>query len=1299
MQAIPCANCAQARSYAPFSPPVVPRPIARIFHSLPAVKFRALDADSQLKKAIDSPLMARVARFRREGPRPRGPRMTGAFRSKCGRYPDRRACADGRRSYNGTVSSAFIHLHVHSDYTVLQGACRISLPDDLQKQPDPPETLPQRAAAMGFPAVALTDRNALYGALGFYKACREANVKPILGCEFVVAPGSRRDRRAFATEPEGFHLTVLAESSSGYLSLVKLVSAAHIDAAGREPRIDRELLQQHRSGLVVLSGDSGGEAAFRFARGDEAGARRSLETLREIFGPDHFYVELLDHGLDAQKRLNHFLVDEARRLGARIVATNDVHYLRREDAEVQDILVCLGQGAFLADENRERYGSEERYLKSPEEMAERFSGLPEALQATIEIAERCAVELELGKSRYPAYPPPEGETREHMLRRLCAEGLRSRYPAAFEPGHESERQGLEARLDYELGVLERMGFTSYFLIVWDFIHFARQNGIPVGPGRGSAAGSIVAYVLRITDVDPVRFGLVFERFLNPERISPPDIDVDFCYNRRPEVIEYVRQKYGSDCVAQIITFGTLGAKAAVRDVARVLGFPYAAGDRLAKMIPGSVDMTLQRALDQSPDLRLSYESDPDARRIIDAAQSIEGMVRQVGVHAAGVVIADHPLSEDVPLALDANGGVVTQYDMNMLTEVGMLKMDFLALRNLTVIRDALGLIGRHKGLSLREEDIPFDDPKTFTLLDRGQGTGIFQLESPGMRDLCRQFGVRSIDDLVALIALYRPGSMELIPEFIGRRQGKGQIEYEHPLLEQCCADTLGIMIYQEQVMKAASVLAGYTPGAADLLRRAMGKKDKAKMAKERERFIEGCGATNGIPRAKAGSIFDLIEKFAGYGFNKSHSAAYGVVAYWTAWLKANHPVEFMAALMSNDLNDIDKIAEFCAECRTMGIPILSPSINKSVARFAVEGNAIRYGLAAIKGVGESAVELMVQQREADGPFASVEDICRRCDTRMLNKRMLEALAKAGALDEIEPNRRAAFERADAAIAGAAGIHRDAQRGQTSLFGDMAHLDLPPRAAKATSEDWPPEQMLAFEKEVLGSYLSGHPIQQYGALLAPFDLPTIASLRGLRDGAMIRAGGFIRNIEMRFNKEKRPFMRCIYEDAGDIAELLITASEFERLRGEVVDGRVALVAGQLDLHGDRPIIRAQEIVGIHEAARRFAEAVEIRVPRGLNWDAFDALLRRSKGSCRIFLCIEAGDDREVILETDAHFSVQAGTEFEAAVAHLVGQGAITWIPMRQPPLPRSRAQDRPGGRFNGRTNFNGGGPRQQAGYRR
>ncbi len=1145
-----------------------------------------------------------------------------------------------------------------------------------------------RAAAMGFPAVALTDRNGLYGALGFYKACRDCGVKPILGCEFVVAAGDRRGRRAFSTGPEGFHLTVLAEDHAGYLNLVKLVSAAHLEAGGGLPRIDLGLLGAHRGGLIVLSGDAGGEAAYRFGRGDEAGARRALEGLMEVAGAQNFYIELLDHGLDSQKQLNRFLVDEARRLGARVVATNDVHYLRREDAEVQDILVCLGQGAFLANESRERYGSDERYLKSAAEMGERFSALPEALAATMEIAERCNVELALGKNRYPAYPVAEGETREGMLRRLCAEGLRERYPSAFGPGREAEREELERRLEYELGVLERMGFTSYFLIVWDFIHFARQSGIPVGPGRGSAAGSLVAYALRITDVDPVRFGLVFERFLNPERISPPDIDVDFCYNRRPEVIEYVREKYGADRVAQIITFGTLGAKAAVRDVARVLGFPYGDGDRLAKMIPNAPDMTLHRAIEESPDLRGAYESEPDARRIIDAARSIEGMVRQVGVHAAGVVIADHPLSEDVPLALDANGGVVTQYDMNMLTEVGMLKMDFLGLRNLTVIRDALDLIGRHKGIAMNEDGIPFDDPKTYALLDRGQGTGIFQLESPGMRNLCRQFGVRSIDDLVALIALYRPGSMSLIPDFISRRHNKVQIEYEHPLLEQCCADTLGIMIYQEQVMKAASVLAGYSPGAADLLRRAMGKKDKAKMAKERERFIEGCAATNGIPRAKAGAIFDLIEKFAGYGFNKSHSAAYGVVAYWTAWLKANHPVEFMAALMSNELNDIDKVAEFCGECRAMGIRVLPPSVNRGVARFAVEGGAIRYGLAAIKGVGESAVELLVRQREAGGAYSSVEDLCHRCDTHLVNKRVIEALAKAGAFDEIEPSRRSAFERADAAIASAAGIHRDAQRGQTSLFGNLAEV-APAQRPEVTSEDWPPEERLAHEKEVLGGYLSGHPILQYAGRLGAFDLPRIASLRGGPAGSVVRAAGFMRNIEMRFNKEKRPYLRCIFEDAEDAAEILVTAGDFDRMRGEIVDGRVAMVAGQLDLKGDRPVIMAQEIVGIDEAARRFAEAVEIRVPRGVDWEALDGMLRRRKGPCRVLFCIAADAGREVVLEADSHFSVQPSPEFEAEAAGLVGPGAVTWIPARKPPLPKSRAQERGFGRFNGRRDSNGG----------
>ncbi len=1146
---------------------------------------------------------------------------------------------------------------------------------ELEKQPNPPRTLARHAAEMGFKALALTDHGALFGAIEFYKSCKKAGIKPILGCELYVAPGGRHDRAAAGQVAEDFHLVVLASSLDGYRNLVELVTAAHLDSTGSVPRVDRDLLAKHAGGLLATSACPRGEVGVRFLRGETELARKAIGAYAEIFGRANFFLELEDHGLEDERRLNRFLVEESGRMGLGIVAANDTHYLRKQDAEAHDVLLCLQQGAMQADERRRRFGSEEYYLKSAEEMAAVFGGLPGALRASVEIAERCAVELELEQNKFPAFPVEPGVDREGMLRGLCAEGLRRRYPAAFAPGADAaEREKLERQLDYELGVISRTGFTSYFLIVWDFIRFAKENGIPVGPGRGSAAGSLVAYALGITDIDPVRYGLIFERFLNPERVSPPDIDVDFCYNRRGEVHEYVRRKYGDAAVAQIITFGTMGAKAAVRDVARVLGLPYAAGDRISKMIPQAPDMTLHKAKEQSPEFKAAVEGEEETRRVVELAGAIEGLNRQAGVHAAGVVISDGPLARHVPLARGAEGEVITQYDMSAVSDVGLLKMDFLGLRTLTVIRDALAMIRRVHGVEVRPEEIPLDDPKAIDILNRGRNTGLFQLESAGMRELCRSFNLRGIDDLIALIALYRPGPMDLIPDFTARRKGEVQIRYAHPLLEQCCADTYGVMIYQEQVMKAAAVLAGYTLGGSDNLRRAMGKKDRDKMAKERETFVEGCARQHGIGRAKAEEVFDLLEKFAGYGFNKSHSAAYGVVAFHTAWLKAHYPVEFMAALMCNDIGNTEKLAEFCAECAALGIQVLPPSVNRGGARFEVEDGAIRYGMAAIKGVGEAAVAHLVAERDKGGPFRDLADFCGRCDPRVAPKKMVENLVKAGAADEWDPNRARLFAQIEEAFAASAGMHRDSQSGQASLFGEIGGVAAASKRGGAGKEtpDWSHRERLAFEKELMGVYFSGHPLDEHRAGLGRFVCAPCASLGGVAERTVVRIAGRVASFEQRYSKDKRPFGRGVFEDASGSVALFVPGDQVEKLGKVLSPGFVGLVAGlvERDRSGEGSSLKVIEAVPLEEAVWRYANGLDLAFPEGrdVDLDRLKEVLLRDSGRCGVRLLVPVGNGMEAVIEADRHYAVRASATLQEQVEAVVGAGAVVWTVEPSPPLP-------------------------------
>jgi len=1053
---------------------------------------------------------------------------------------------------------SFVHLHLHTEYSLLDGSIRM-------------KELMKKAAEFEMPAVAITDHGNLFGVIEFYQEAQRAGVKPIIGCEVYVAPGSHKDRPPSRRE-SAYHFTLLAENEIGYRNLVKLVTAAHLDGFHYAPRIDKALLAERSAGLIGLSGCLAGEINSAIQANNIEKAKQSAAEYRDILGAENFFMELHDHGMEEQKMCNSALVQIARDLRVGMVAANDVHFLRRSDHQAHDVMLCIGTGKMVQDETRLHY-LPELYFKSPAEMRQVFHDFPGAIKNTLVIGERCGLDLEFGRSKYPEYPVPAGKTREGYLRELCFQGLSTRYGERATSDPELKR-----RLEYELGVLEKTGFVSYLLIVWDFIHFAKEKGIPVGPGRGSAAGSIVAYVLGITDIEPLQYGLIFERFLNPDRVSPPDIDVDFCEARRGEVLEYVRQKYGERRVAQIITFGKLKAKSVVRDVGRVLGWSYRDADRIAKMIPNELNITLDAAVGKNAELKRALASEPATRQLFDHAKVLEGLSRNAGVHAAGVVIADRDLSDYIPLCRDVKGNdVISQYAMGPLNDLGLLKMDFLGLKTLTVIEDTLTLIGkRQPDFSLKT--IPLDDAAAFALYNRGETIGLFQMESGGMTSLSKQFDVKKLDDIIALIALYRPGPMELIPEYVKAKKGLTPIKYLHPLLEDICADTYGVMIYQEQVMAAASKLAGYSLAQGDLLRRAMGKKDKEKMAKERRNFIDGCARTNKIPEKKANAIFDLLEKFAGYGFNKSHSAAYGVISYHTAYLKAHYPVEFMAGLLSNEINNTEKISVFVGECKRMGISILPPDINKSGLKFTPETiagigdagaginhpgyNAIRYGLAAIKNVGEAAMAMAIREREQRGEFASLEDFCGRLDSRVANRKMLESLVRAGAFDFTRRDRAELFALIDDALASSAALQRDRLSGQVSLFDQHTHAAT--AARRQPIKSWSEHEKLSYEKELLGFYVSGHPLDAYADLLAAKNYRSIASLGELEDRVQFKIAGAIVEVEKKFTKKDgKPFAVVRLEDLLDILEVVVWNELYLKVSDVLVPGRVVELKGTLD----------------------------------------------------------------------------------------------------------------------------------------
>ncbi|HZZ57603.1 MAG TPA: DNA polymerase III subunit alpha [Opitutaceae bacterium] len=1091
-----------------------------------------------------------------------------------------------------SADSNFVHLHVHSDYSLLDGACRI-------------DRLMDRATALGMSALALTDHGNLFGAIDFYTAAKAKGIKPIVGCELYLAEGSRLERQGRSDEGKSiFHLGVVARNLTGYQNLLKLVSDAHLQGFYYKPRTDLETLARFADGLIGFTGCLASVVPYHLMNDRFAEARKACGRFVEIFGRENYFVEIQDHGLAEQRRVIPGLLKLAAEFQLRVVCTNDVHYVNAEDSVPHDAMLCIQTGAKVEDEKRMRFDSQQFYLKSREEMRQVFGEVPESLTNTVAVAEMCelAIPFPKGSERYPKYPlPPEVTTgRSGFLRERCLEGLKTRYGLAYAapgaPETPELARTLSDRLDYELGIIAKTGFEDYFLVVWDFIDWAKRQGIPVGPGRGSGAGCLVAYLLGITNLDPLRYKLLFERFLNPERVSPPDFDIDFCMRRRGEVIDYVRRKYGEQCVANIITYGTLGAKMVIRDVARVHNVPFADADRFAKMVPEELNITLEAALQKSAELREEVARNPVAKKIMDQARVLEGLVRNTGKHAAGIIITDRPLAEFVPLTLQ-EGDVTVQFDMNAVGKLGLLKMDFLGLKTLTVIADAVDNIRRTADPAFDIDRIPLEDAATFALLNSGRTTGVFQLESGGMQNLCRQLQVSSIDEIIALIALYRPGPMEWIPDYIRGKKDPATVRFPHPLLEEVCRETYGVMVYQEQVMEAAKVIAGYTLGGADMLRRAMGKKDAEAMDKERAKFVAGAARLHGIDEKTSNAIFDILNKFAGYGFNKSHSAAYAILSYQTGYLKANFPVQFMAAMLSSELGNAEKVAHFIAECEAMGIKVLGPDVNESrenftpVARAGGRMSEIRFGLGGIKGVGEAAARRIIEEREKNGPFESFDAFTGRVDGRAINKRVLEHLVKTGAFDFTAQPRKRLFDGIDAALSAVAAHARDRAAGQHSFLamlggdGDPANGSAPPPAGGGDNgHDFALAERLTFEKELLGFYISGHPLDAFRGLAEALDTFPAEELAQQPGRTEFRLCGIAGAITKKLaKKDNRPWAAFTLATRSASIALNMFADAYAEYSGALAENAAVLVAGNIIVGPDGARINVKECYPLAAAA--------------------------------------------------------------------------------------------------------------------
>jgi len=1145
---------------------------------------------------------------------------------------------------------SFVHLHCHTDYSLLDGACDI-------------DQLMQITVEQKMPAVAMTDHGNIFGAVKFYNAAKAAGVHPVIGCEVYVSQQGHKTR---SDSDRYNHLVLLCETQEGYRNLIDLVSTAYLDGFYYKPRIDVDLLSRHSKGLIGMSACLRGHIAETILADKYEEARRLAHTYSDIFGKNNFFLEVQDHHLEQDKKLTPELNRLSHETGLQLVATNDSHYLRKEDARAHEILLCIQTGKFLNDPNRMRWNTPDFYLKSRAEMMELFGELEDAVDRTGEIAARCNVSLEKVKEPFPKFEVPEGHSADTYFEFVARQGFEKRRPrletlrAKGVLKHDLAEYA--ERLDREIQMIQKMKFSGYFLIVWDFIRYAKSKGIPVGPGRGSAAGSLVGYAMAITDIDPLQYGLLFERFLNPERVSMPDIDIDFCMNRRGEVIQYVTEKYGREQVAQIITFNTLQARAAIKDVGRVLEMPFADVERLTKMVPNVLNISLDDAIKQEPGFDEAAKRDSRVAEILTVARRLEGLARNCSVHAAGVVISPQPLKELVPLYKTNRDEIVTQFDMSGLEKLQLLKMDFLGLTTLTLIEDALRLIEKRHGVKLDPQELPLDDPATYEVFSKGFTSGVFQFESGGMRDILRRYHPSRIEDLTALNALYRPGPIQggMIDDFIERKWGRRAVQYDLPELKELLEETYGVIVYQEQVMQISNRLAGYSLGDADLLRRAMGKKKPEEMAKQRERFIKGA-LERGLPQKKVEKIFDLMEQFAGYGFNKSHSAAYAYLAYVTAYLKAHYPVDFLAALLTSETGNTAKVVKYINECREMGIKILPPDVNHSDWSFTPDGEAIRFGLGAVKNLGPSAVEAIARAREEGGLFRSLHEFCEKVGLGSINKRMIESLIKAGAMDSLEGTRSQKMAALDSAMEAGQRVWRDRECGQVGLFGEVIEHETAHSARLPNVPDWSDKEKLAAEKEMLGFWVTGHPLDRYADKISDLATHDSSKLEGLAKGAEVALCGVLTGITRKRNREGKPWVAMSIEDRNGSVDAMVFANSYERLANEVVEDRAVLVRAQvLPEENAPPKLSVQEIVALDNARVDLPSVIAIRVWLGRNGNgdkaqALEDLFRRKPGETQVRLRLELPRDFSVLLDVPA--KVKPDREFRTVAEEICGPECI------------------------------------------
>ena len=1142
---------------------------------------------------------------------------------------------------------AFAHLHVHTEYSLLDGSNKI-------------QEYVARVKELGMTAAAITDHGVMYGVIDFYKAANAAGINPILGCEVYVAPNSRFDREKVSGEDRYYHLVLLAENNTGYSNLMKIVSKGFVDGYYYKPRVDMEVLTIYHEGIIALSACLAGEVQRNLVRGMYDEAKKVAEKYENCFGKGNFFLELQDHGIPEQRLVNQQLLRLSQDTGIELVATNDVHYTYADDAEAHDILLCIQTGKKLADEDRMRYEGGQYYVKSEEEMKELFPYALEALENTQKIADRCHVEIEFGKTKLPHFDVPEGYTTWTYLNKLCYEGLEEKYP-------KEQAEELRPRLEYELSVIKEMGYIEYFLIVWDYINFARTHGIPVGPGRGSAAGSLVSYTTGITNIEPVRYGLIFERFLNPERVSMPDIDVDFCYNRRQEVIDYVVEKYGKDQVAQIVTFGTLAARGVIRDVGRVMDLPYSLCDQVSKMVPAELNITLDLALQKNPELKTLYESDEQVKKLIDMSKRLEGLPRHTSMHAAGVVISRTSIDEYVPLSRGADGTIVTQFTMTTLEELGLLKMDFLGLRTLTVIQDAVKMIEKDYGVKLDLEHIDYDDKKVMDSLGTGKNEGVFQLESGGFKTFMKELKPTTLEDIIAGISLYRPGPMDFIPKYLKGKNDPASITYTCPQLEPILKPTYGCIVYQEQVMQIVRDLAGYTLGRSDLVRRAMSKKKAAVMAKERQNFVygnaeegvKGCIA-NGIDEKTANQIYDDMTDFAKYAFNKSHAAAYAVVAYQTAFLKFYYPKEFMAALMTSVMDNTTKVSEYILACRNMGIPILPPDINEGYSGFSVSGNGIRYGLSAIKSVGRAVVDVIIAERENGGLFKSLDDFVSRMSNKEVNKRTLESFIKSGALDTLPGTRKQKL------IVSGDLLESKAREKKTVMEGQLSFFDLATEEEKDNFQitfpnvgEYDKQTLLAFEKETIGIYVSGHPMEEYRELweknvtaktsdfVVDEDGKTV-----VEDNSNVVIGGMITSKKVKTTKTNQLMAFITIEDLVGTVEVLVFPKIYEKNRPSFTEENKVFVRGRASI-GDDPVgkLICEEVIPFTDIPNELWLQFENQAFYESHIDDVMAALRDSDGKDRVIMYLK---EERKMRRLSENWAVLAGPDLLGRLYRILGE---------------------------------------------